>query len=208
MKKEFKQFIVRNNIDFIINDFPTIHYAYKHNLRFELGDKLKNGSKKRIKQAFKRALKIADTCFKNDNKIYIVSYEWNGDDEDFLARTPYYLYEKLKVKKPKKETLLSLMHFHDEQPEFKKGTLGIWLFQKKKIKFKKLFKAIANTDMGFNPTIHQVTFFFGAKSGKLFWMYDDRGCLVMAQETKKLKEEFNTYKDWLCKGYKLSDKTI
>lgn len=56
--------------------------------------------------------------------------------------------------------------------------------------------------MGFNPSVHQIVYIFGTISNKMFWMYDDRGCLTMTQNLIDLESDFNAHKSWLCEGYK------
>lgn len=197
---EFEKYIEKHQLKISLSDFTTVEKSYNHSLRFELGDERKNGTKKRVKQAKERALKIAKSCFENDNELYVLTYEWNAEN-DFLARTPTFLYETLNVKKSEKKQKLALMYFQHEEPEFVDGYLGIYKLSKDKINWKDLIEGIANMDMGFNPSIHQIVFVFGLSTGKLFWMYDDRGCLTMSQNILDIKNQFDSFKHWLCEGY-------
>jgi len=65
-----------------------------------------------------------------------------------------------------------------------KGQLSIALTNKNALKYKEIFNAIANTEMGFEPTIHQIVYFFQPSKKKYFYMYDDRGCLISSQKNK------------------------
>ena len=56
------------------------------------------------------------------------------------------------------------------------------------IKYHEIFKGIANTEMGFSPTIHQIVYFFQPATRKWFWMYDDRGCLMFSDDISHLKK--------------------
>lgn len=55
--------------------------------------------------------------------------------------------------------------------------------------------------MGFTPTCHQIVYLFGKESNRMFWMYDDRGCLAMSNDKSDLNELFDKYKKWLVEGY-------
>ncbi|WP_196889438.1 DUF3885 domain-containing protein [Aureivirga sp. CE67] len=201
LKSEFKKYIKKNELEINLSDFTTIEKSFNHSLRFELGDKLKNGTKERVNQAKKRALEIFNTCFEKEDNLFVLTYEWNTEN-NFLARTPDFLYQILQVEKSQEKQKLSLMYFKDEEPEYEDGFLGVYKFKKASINLEKLFEGIANTDMGFNPTIHQIVYFFGETSKKMFWMYDDRGCLIMSQNLIDLKPDYNTHQKWLCERYK------
>jgi len=182
-------------------DFTTIQKSFNHSLRFELGEKLENGTKERVNQAKERALEIFNSCFEKDNELFVLTYEWNTE-EDFLARTPDFLYQTLQIEKSPEKQKLALMYFQDEEPEYEDGFLGVYKVKKESISWEELIEGIANMDMGFNPSIHQIVYLFGKSSNKMFWMYDDRGCLIMTQNLNDLKSDFNMHKSWLCEGYK------
>lgn len=203
LKTEFDKFIKINKLKINLSDFTTIEKSFNHSLRFELGDKLENGTIERVNQAKERALEIFNTCFSNDDKLYVLTYEWDTDDH-FLTNTPDFLYQTLQVDKSSEKQKLALMYFHDEKPEYEDGFLGIYKIKRKSIQWEELIEGIANMDMGFNPSIHQIVFIFGETSKKMFWMYDDRGCLIMTQNLIELESIFNAHKNWLGTGYEKS----
>lgn len=200
LKSEFEKYIKINELKIDLPDFTTIEKSFNHSLRFELGDELENGTKERVNQAKERALEIFNTCFKKDDKLFVLTYEWDTED-DFLARTPDFLYQTLRIEKSSEKQKLALMYFQNEKPEYEDGFLGIYKLKIESIKCEELIKGIANMDMGFNPSIHQIVYFFGETSKKMFWMYDDRGCLIMTQNLIDLESDFNAHKNWLCEGY-------
>ena len=91
---------------------------------------------------------------------------------------------------------LALMHFGNEEIEYEKGILSIFKRKSETFDVEKILNGIANLEMGFEPTIHQITYFFGVNNKKLFWMYDDRGCLAMSQ---KNDFDLDNLKNWLVK---------
>ena len=197
LENDFKIFINKINKKININDFNTIERNVEYSLRFELGDDLENRTK-RVRQATKRAIKIFKKCFANEKHIYILTYDWA---DDFLGKTPKYLYKVLNNENFSSKRSLVISHYEGEKPEYAIGKLSIYDLPKKNIKIKKLFKGIANTDMGFQPCIHQIVYCFGKTTKKVFWMYDDRGCLIMTKDVKSMNPEFKKLKKWLCESY-------
>ncbi|NQX80577.1 MAG: hypothetical protein HRT66_01090 [Flavobacteriaceae bacterium] len=104
--------ILNKNPKIDLSDFPTIEKSYNYSLRFELGDEIPNGTKKRVRQAKRRALEIFESLFKNEKEIIIISYEWKNE---IFARTPNFLFEIIKKNKPKNIEQLALMHFENEE---------------------------------------------------------------------------------------------
>lgn len=200
MKSEFEKYLNNNKLKIDLTDFTTIEKSFNHSLRFELGDGFENGTKERVQQAKERALKISNSCFEKDKELYVLTYEWDSEG-DFLARTPDFLYQTLKVDKSREKRKLALMYFQNEKPEYEEGYLGVYILKKETVKWEDLIEGIANMDMGFNPSVHQNVYIFGTTSNKLFWMYDDRGCLIMTQNLIDLESDFNAHKNWLCEGY-------
>lgn len=185
---------IDKEIDFV--DFNTYEKSLKYKLRFELGDKLENGTKETIIQATNRVTELFKTTFKNENSVYVISYEF--EDEAF-AFTPNYLFSLLENKKLELNQNIALRYFDNEEPEYYPGKLNVYLEKRQDLNITKIFGGIANTEMGFEPCIHQIVFFIGLETKKLFWMYDDRGCLVMSNS--KNLDNILEFKNWLCEGY-------
>ena len=51
------------------------------------------------------------------------------------------------------------------------------------IEHRSIFRAIANREMGFKPSMTEVPHFYGRASGQCFYMYDDRGCVIAGAPT-------------------------
>ena len=59
-----------------------------------------------------------------------------------------------------------------------------------------IFRAIANTEMGINPSLGEVVHLYGRSSGLCFYMYDDRGC-ILAGAPEKHEEWQEPFGDWI-----------
>jgi hypothetical protein len=184
-----------------LTDFNTIERNLKYHLRFELGDPFENGTKKRVKQATKRASELFENHIEKGSELYIIVYDFK---DAMFAKTPNYLYELLNTKNLIKEQFyenLALRYFEDEDEiERTKGKLSIYKAERKNINYNLIFNGIANTEMGFLPTIHQLVYFFQPKTKKWFWMYDDRGCLMFSEFASDLKQNYLKFDKWIVEN--------
>tara|TARA_Y100001972_G_scaffold129187_1_gene195036 strand:+ start:8171 stop:8803 length:633 start_codon:yes stop_codon:yes gene_type:complete len=179
-----------------LTDFNTIERNLKFHLRFELGDPFENGTPERVEQATNRATELFENHIE-DSELYILTYDF-GDD--MLARTPSYLYEllnKSELKKEEYQESLATRYFVGEEVERENGQLNIYYGNRKSFDFKSIFNGIANTEMGFDPTIHQMVYFFQPNTKRWFWMYDDRGCLMFSNEPTDLLNNYRKFDSWI-----------
>lgn len=197
MKKDLEKELEYLNSTIDLTDFNTIERGLKFHLRFKLGDPFENGTKERVNQATKRATELFENQINGNSKIYIIIYDFI---EEMFAQTPNHIYSLLKsesIKAEQSEEDLVTRYFDIERV---KGKLSIYRTERDKIKYSKIFNGIANTEMGFSPTIHQLVYFFQPKSKKWFWMYDDRGCLMFSNRTDDLKENLVKFDNWIVEN--------
>ncbi|MDX6748185.1 DUF3885 domain-containing protein [Polaribacter sp. PL03] len=201
MKENLEQELNYLGSNIEITDFNTIERGLIFFLRFELGDPFENGTKERVNQATKRASELFESHFEKDTELYTIIYDF-GDD--MFAETPNHIYELLKsenIQTQQFEENLATRYFDDEDNiERIKGKLTICKVEKNGINYQEIFNGIANTEMGFSPTIHQLVYFFQPKTKKWFWMYDDRGCLMFSNETDDLKSNILKFDKWIVES--------
>ncbi|RBA28102.1 DUF3885 domain-containing protein [Flavobacterium tibetense] len=201
MKKDLEIKLEYLNSAIDLTDFNTIERGLKYHLRFELGDPYENGTKKRVNQATKRAAELFENHISENSEIYLIIYDFV---DEMFARTPNHIYELLKsenIKTEQFEENLATRYFdHEDNIERVKGKLTICRAERNEIKYSEIFNGIANTEMGFSPTIHQLIYFFQPKTKKWFWMYDDRGCLMFSDRTSDLKENLEKFDSWIVEN--------
>ncbi|EAS18987.1 hypothetical protein BBFL7_00433 [Flavobacteria bacterium BBFL7] len=184
-----------------LTDFNTLERKLKYFLRFELGDNLENGTKQRVNQATIRASELFESHFTEDSKIYIIIYDFSNKT---FNNTSVYIHEILNDNEIKGESYdekLALRYFdYETEIEWVEGKLSIYSGKRNKISHEKIFNGIANYEMGFEPYIHQLIYFFEKKTQKWFWMYDDRGCLMYSNETSELKDNFTKFDSWIVES--------
>ena len=179
-----------------LTDFNTIERNLKFHLRFELGDPFENETEERVEQATKRATELFENHIE-DSELYILTYDF-GDD--MFARTPSYLYELLEksgLRKEEHQESLATRYFVGEEVERENGQLNIYFGNRSSFDYKSIFNGLANTEMGFDPTIHQLVYFFQPKTQRWFWMYDDRGCLMFSNDATDLLDNYRKFDSWI-----------
>jgi len=186
------------------NIFSTFH------LRFELGDTLGNGSKERVDQSTYRAKTIFEEFFKLDDDAWllIVSRRYKGDIKELFSPTDGYL--KKQIKKFSSLKMLSRENTIEEFDEAlnEDGVMEVTNFTTTHIQevvcqsvgeiaYENIFHGIANLEMGFDPSIGETVYIINKRTNVVFYMYDDRGCLVFANLRETLKPIYKKYNDWL-----------
>ncbi len=192
----------------------------KFHLRFELGDGLKNGSKERVDQSTYRAKAIFEEFFNVDDDAYLLikSYRYKGDIKEFFSSSKGYLINQ--IKDFSSLELLKMEHTVEEFEEALNddGVMEMTDFTTTHIQevvcqsvsniaFENIFRGIANLEMGFDPSIGERVYIINKRNNVVFYMYDDRGCLVFAHLKETLIPIYSKYNDWLVDDYrKLFDK--
>ena len=210
---------MKNIQDYILSTFEDSDISpskstisSKYHLRFELGDNLKNGTKKRVNQSVLRAVTIFEEFFKPDDEIWILikSYKHkNSAVKEFWRPTTGYLksqftgYElinKICFKETIEEfdealnaetNLMELMDFTCTHIQ------NFFNLKVSDISYKNIIEGIANLEMGFNPSIGENIYFINPRNHVAFHMYDDRGCLLFSGNRETLKPTYNKFNQWL-----------
>lgn len=204
IKSEFESYLKQHFPSANIKDRQSFGAAAE--IRFELGDKLPNGSKKRVQQATNRALKIFQATFPNKEElIWLLAYEYTSESEIHKADNIYFnkLINSIKVKELIQfESTVKTGYFVDEVEEEATVRMTIALFSKNKLNLEPIFKGIGNLEMGLDPAIAQRIYFFSEESNNYFHMYDDRGCRICADSPKKIRPIFEKYNTWIVDYYR------
>lgn len=190
----------KNVINYIEENFPYL--GNEINLRFELGEPYDNGTDARINQVVKRVTTLFEDTFSIDDMIHVYIEDWEiGTDVMFGNTTPDYLYELIKQHKFDEIT----MYKHDEEEDNEGNTIQIErpykvrTFSSKlsSIPYKDILIGIANYEQGREPSIYQQVYFINMNKDIIFYMYDDRGCIIFSKTKEKLHYLYEKYNDWL-----------
>lgn len=179
-----------DEFSFIDISNPTTFYRceYPH-VRFELGDGFENGTLERVNQAVERAMCVFKDAFQGAEEVIVLGYAWYGDP--LWGGNYEYLLEQLPSRSEN-----HAFTYYDDDNELKVTTSVAWA-SLKEVNVEKILLGIANNEMGFEPKTTQNVYFFNPKSNSLFYMYDDRGCLVYNVDASKIKPLYERYNDWI-----------
>lgn len=186
---------------YIDNNFPNL--TSELHLRFELGEPYENGTEKRINQVVARVTTLFDEVFGPDDFIYVYIKDWEiTEDIMFGNTTPEYLYSLLSKQYIEEETLFELDEDYDEltdqtieiKHEYK---VKLVYAQVMSFPYREILEGIGNYEQGREPSIGQSVYFISIEKDIVFHMYDDRGCLIHANEVEKLAPLYQTYNKWL-----------
>ena len=190
---------------------PTESYiSSESHLRFELGDDLENGTEARVNQCLLRATQIFEEHFKpNDTvDILIKTFEYAEGVRDFYSKNKGYFekqinsFNDLSITQESEiiEEFDEALNENDvmEMTDFTTTHIQrIFSLELEKIKYKNIFKALINLEMGFEPKISERVYFINRRNNVAFHIYDDRGCLLFSELKETLKPTYIKFNSWL-----------
>jgi hypothetical protein len=176
-----------------------------NNVRFELGEPYENGSDERIQQVYSRVHQIFNDTFSDSDTLYVVIKDFLLDSDDIMFgnTTPDYLYGLLDKSTLTygEMTLVEIAEDEDEsgnsielKREYKQR---IYKEIKTSIPYFDVLKGIANYEQGREPSISQSVYFVCIEKGILFYMYDDRGCVIFSTNKESIRHLYNKFNDWI-----------
>lgn len=175
-------------------------------IRFELGGELDNGTSERVNQAVERSLALFNDTFPNPaNEIWILIYEYQG--QNIFNANNKYLHEQFPAEKfanfqsqmvglQTDDVFVAGKESDAQENDEVKIITG--KLQVADINVNNILRAIANTEMGFEPGIDQRIFFFDTNTDKAFYMYDDRGCYVWSDNADNIRDVYLRRNDWIA----------
>lgn len=179
-----------NHIDDKLSNFEQIH------LRFELGEPFENGTNERINQVIYRVVSLFQDFFNPEDEVYLLIKDWESDDPMFVDATPNYIYEIINNLPITSDTFYEKVEDgDDDEPIRVKRSLTTAKI--KDIDYHSILEGIANYEQGREPSIGQRVYFLNYKNGNLFYMYDDRGCLLFSDSTEQLRHLYQKYSSWI-----------
>jgi hypothetical protein len=160
--EELQFYFDRNNLNSKVEDILSLKNQFSQVT--ELGKDLENGTIERVNEAAKSAEEIFQRLFKNEeSEVFALIYEL-PEPNCYYAPNKY-LHSQFHNVLEKQIITLEL------------SKIFIYKTKLKDISWKNILRAIANTEMGFEPAIDQKVYFFDIEKNVAFYMYDDRGCM-------------------------------
>lgn len=156
---------------------------------------------------YSQALAIFNCLFSEQDEIFFVTSVYHH--KDFKGRTkPLKVYRRSiinnKLKFDIRHRTLPFV-FDDEEDADEYYTSQFYLKCKTSdIRYPMLIKAACNEDFplkpkfgGRNGSYYPDVFFINASKDLIFFIYDDRGCEVIANNKETIRPIYNQYRDWL-----------
>jgi hypothetical protein len=168
----------------------------EYHIRFELGKLYEYGSEERIYQVLTRVVSLFEETFKENDIIYLYIKDWTENDNMFGNYNLDYVYSL--ISKFQKEEKVFVDHEETEQ-QYKIASISGNLYN---LPYKEILKGIANYEQGRAPSIGQRIYFVCPYKNIMFYMYDDRGCIIYSTVKDKLKNFYFKFNDWLDDYYR------
>lgn len=200
---------------------PGLYHQWDIGIHFELAESLspfKNASDELNPEYFHMVHNQANTIFNElfvpEDEIFLVTnlYQRKGfKREDSNKMKVYHRYVKNNaVRSGLKQTTLPYI-FEDEEDHLEKCTTQFSLnCSKKDVQTSLLLKAISHQD--FPPAKPRLSnpyglyepdvFFVNSTRNLIFYMYDDRGCEVIASDIEMIRQLYTKYRNWVDKHYR------
>lgn len=192
--------------NYLQNKFPGLElssplfYSWKPGIRFELGINESSGSIHEnpfyLPQVYRRAIDLFEALHTPEDELYLVV-----DVQEYgqMPRQKARIFAKY-VKDT--AVLYRLQHEHrttvfPEEDDLLHTHRFSLRCQTSDIKYAALLKAVCNQDMSIRPSIHHPVYFVNQTKGTIFYVYDDRGCDLLATDTEAIRWMFEEYTDWI-----------
>ena len=192
----FRSYITTTFPDAELNSHP-IEFGPVH-LRFELGDEQPNGSDKRIAQSTERAVALFQEVFSEDDHLVLIIKDWDSSGREMWPSQP-------------PRHLFSLVRDFDNRPssvEIVRKEKDYSYFQLfvpaviRDLDYYNILKGITHREQGRVPRINESVYFVSTERSIVFYMYDDRGCVVYSDISNKLQSLYRKRNDWLVNCYR------
>lgn len=199
---------------------PSLYYQWNKSIHFELAkgmyqlkDKTDELNPNYFNTVYDQALTLFNALFSDEDKIFLVTnvYQFKGFVKKSRRKMKVYRhYIKNKdIRFHLKQETVPYM-FDDEEAEEKCTAQFSLQCGKQDIRYPLLIQAICNQDFpSLKPRLHNPfglyepdVFFVNVTKNLIFYIYDDRGCEVIASDIETIRPIYEKYGDWLDDYYR------
>ncbi|WP_088034996.1 DUF3885 domain-containing protein [Evansella clarkii] len=181
---------------------PSLYNQWKIGIHFELGQGLYQFNEddrlnhEMFERVYSQALCIFNSLFSEQDEIFLVTnvYHRNSDKKKIRPTKVYYRFLKNKDLRfnLEHETLPSVFDDEEKQEEYYTSQFHLKC-KKRDLNYTLLIKAICNKVYSLNPKLGGKNesyppdvFFVNTTKNIILFIYDDRGCEVIADETETI----------------------
>lgn len=196
---------------------PSLYHQWDIGLHFELGEgiyQFKEGTDELNLEMFKlvysQSLSIFTELFSEEDKVFLVTNVYKHKTEHRNKRIKIYdRYIKNKdLKYQLKQETLPYVFDEEEDANDYYTTRYSLKCRKQDFNYQLLIKAACNEDFPLKPKFggdyahYPDVFFVNATKNITFFIYDDRGCEVIAGNQETIRPLYEKYGDWIDEDYK------
>ncbi|KJL02901.1 MULTISPECIES: DUF3885 domain-containing protein [Priestia] len=205
---ELKEYLNINFPSLILK--PSLYYQWNTGIHFELGNEIYQFTSEkdqinlnRFEQVYSQALSIFNDLFSLHDEIILVTnvYQYKTSKNRGQRIKVYNRYIK------DKDLKFSLKHktlpyvFGEEEDADEYSTSQFYLrCRKQDIRYTLLIKAACNEDFPLKPKLGKIAgsyypdlFFVNVTKNLIFFIYDDRGCEVIARDKESIRSTYEKY---------------
>ncbi|WP_420540471.1 DUF3885 domain-containing protein (plasmid) [Paenibacillus polymyxa] len=192
---------------FLSSNFPGLQlksplfYSSAIAIRFELGGNLEEQS--RVERVIHRVLSIFNEINQPTDDVYLTIFidSWDGNPVSSFEKDVCKLFIEYAFGVRIEDIDKREQEFRYKDPdEDDDGTVTLRYCTKVKVKdlkVEELLGAIANREMGCEPRIIGDIFLVNETKKSIFYVYDNRGLDVVADNTKTLRTVYDKYNNWI-----------
>ncbi|MFD1864188.1 DUF3885 domain-containing protein [Planococcus chinensis] len=192
---------------------PSLYLQWKTGIHFELGlgiYQFEEGDKlnlQRFENAYKQTLAIFNDLFSEEDELVLVTNVYHLKNSNRRTK-PFKVYKKgVKNKNLTLQLKLNtLPYVFDEEEEADDYYTAQYHLKCRKhdLRYHQLIQAACNEDFPLKPKFRREkgmyypdTFFINLTKNVIFFIYDDRGCEVIAADKETLRPLYEKYSEWL-----------
>ncbi|MCM3725086.1 DUF3885 domain-containing protein [Neobacillus cucumis] len=190
---------------------PSIYYQWDIGIHFSLAGEIYQFKKndglnlERFRLVYKQTSTLFNELFEQNDDLFLVTNVYKNKTKEKSTR-------KLKVYQPFLKCKCHLNGIQvktypypfelDEAEEYEMQQFSL-LCKRGDIRVNEILKAACNEDFPLKPKFggysidYPDVFFVNIKKDIIFFVYDDRGCEVIAREAEQIRPLYEKYNDWV-----------
>ncbi|MGG0718165.1 DUF3885 domain-containing protein [Robertmurraya massiliosenegalensis] len=194
---------------------PSLYHQWDHSIHFELAKELyqfKSGTDKLnaeyFEQAYQQTLSLFNEIFLPNDMIFLVTNVYqikNYVRRSRRLKVYHHYIRNNHVRSHLKQEALPYMFDGEEDAEDNCTSQFSLQCRKQDIRYPLLLKAISHRDFRrLKPRLHNPyglyepdVFFINVTRNIIFYIYDDRGCEVIARDLETIRPLYDKYGDWI-----------
>src|SRR5262249_17909493 len=133
--------------------------------------------------------------FREDEQLTLIIKNWDWTGQQLFPTTSGYLASLIHSPASDRHVqIITQRQWDGEDFSYEQTLLTVTV---REMDYRSIFQGIAHLEQGREPRINESIYFVSVTRGVVFYMYDDRGCLVFADSLEKLRSLYLNRRGWL-----------